>query len=74
MGIETPTTNEELEATYDALKRLYKIAKKRDDVSLMLDVSERLMALYAPMSEVKRHDREKQKPAGFTQFVGVEDD
>ena len=61
-----------LEVSVKILERSYKIAKKKDDLEVMLAISDRLMLLYSTLEETG--EGKKNKPVGFLGMVGEEDE
>jgi len=53
-----------LEVSLEVLEKSYKIAKKKEDLEVMLAISDRLMILYSTLEEIK--DIKKIKPLGFS--------
>ena len=56
-----------LKATVDILEKSYKIAKKKEDLEVMLAISDRLMLLYSTLEELKQ-TKPKQSSFGFARM------
>jgi len=72
MTFETTSSQDVLKYALGSLKRIYKIAKKKEDTSLMMDITDRLLMLYESMSETEKNRR--QVPTGFARMQTLEED
>ena len=60
-----------LEVSVKILERSYKVAKKKDDLEVMLAISDRLMILYSTLEDVG--EGKKIKPLGFVGMVSEDE-
>lgn len=72
MSFESVSSSDVVAHSIDILKKVYKIARKKEDTTLMLAIADRLMLLYESMSDIEKS--KKQHPAGFRLSVGEDDD
>ena len=54
------------------LKKIYKIARKKEDTAVMMGVADRLLILFEGMSDLEKTRR--QHPTGFARILVEEDD
>jgi hypothetical protein len=71
MTFEITSSQDVLKYALGSLKRIYKIAKKKEDTSLMMDITDRLLMLYESMSETEKNRR--QVPTGFARMQTLEE-
>ena len=71
MAFDSTSSDDVLNYGMNVLKRIYKIAKKKEDTTLMLGVADRLLVLYEGMSEIERTRR---GPVGFARIQLTEEE
>lgn len=72
MAFESTSSDEVLGYSINVLKKIYKVAKKKDDTTLMVAVADRLMILYETMSDIEKN--KKSNPTGFRLALGDDND
>lgn len=72
MAFESTSSDEVLGYSISVLKKIYKMAKKKEDTALMVAVADRLMVLYETMSDIEKSKRPN--PTGFRLALGDEND
>jgi len=72
MTFESTSSDDVLKYGLGVLKKIYKIAKKKEDTTLMLGISDRLLLLYEGMSDIEKQKR--QIPTGFARYELAEED
>jgi len=72
MTFESTSSDDVLKYGLEVLKKIYKIAKKKEDTTLMLGISDRLLLLYEGMVDIEKQKR--QIPTGFARYEVVEED
>jgi hypothetical protein len=72
MTFESTSSDDVLKYSMGVLKKIYKIARKKEDVNAMMGVADRLLVLFEGMSEIEKGRR--QHPTGFARLVMEADD
>lgn len=72
MNFESASSDEVLNYGLGVLKKIYKLASKKEDTGLMLNIADRLLLLYESMSDIEKNKRPVQM--GFIKINGEEDD
>lgn len=71
MSFDSTSSDDVLNYGLTVLKKVYKIAKKKEDTALMLGVSDRLLVLYEGMIDSERNRR---GPVGFARMQLTEEE
>lgn len=72
MTFEYTSSDDVLKYGLSVLKKVYKLASKKEDTTLMLGVADRLLLLYEGMLDVEK--QKKQVPTGFARYEIMEED
>lgn len=70
MTFDSTSSDDVLAYGMNVLKRIYKMAKKKEDITLMMGVADRLLMLYESMADTER--QKKQAPMGFMRMMSEE--
>lgn len=73
MTFESKDSEDILKYALGVLKKVYKVARKKEDTATMIGIADRLLVLFESMSDMENNKR--QHPTGFARaFMEVEND
>jgi hypothetical protein len=72
MTFESTSSDDVLKYSMNVLKKIYKVARKKEDLTTMMGVADRLLVLFEGLSDIEK--AKKHHPTGFARLVLEEED
>jgi hypothetical protein len=72
MTFESTSSDDVLKYSMNVLKKIYKTARKKEDLTVMMAVADRLLVLFEGLSDLEKI--KKHQPTGFARLVMEEED